>query len=356
MKKVALITGITGQDGSYLAEILLNKNYYVHGIKRKSSSFNTGRLDHIFTDPKYKRRFFLHYGDINDANSIINLIKQIKPLEIYNLAAQSHVATSFVIPEYTAQTNAIGVVKILEAIRTLGINKKIKFYQASSSELYGKIKENRQSEKTEFNPQSPYAAAKLFAFWITKIYRDSYGIHASNGILFNHESPRRGETFVTRKITMGLCRVAFGLEKFIELGNLNSFRDWGHARDYALMQWKILQKKKPGDYVISSDKQFSVRYFAEESAKHLGIKILWKGKGLKEVGIADIVDRTLAPRIKKNQVIIKVSKKYFRPLDVDNLMGNSSKAKKELGWKPKYNIKKLIKEMFMNDYYLFKKK
>ena len=254
MKKIALITGITGQDGSYLAEILLKKNYCVHGIKRKSSSFNTERIDHTFNNKKYRNNFFLHYGDVNDANSVLNLIKKIKPNEIYNLAAQSHVATSFEIPEYTSQTNAIGVLKILEAIRNLGLEKKIKFYQASSSELYGKVQETPQTEHTPFNPQSPYAASKLFAYWITKIYRESYGMHASNGILFNHESPKRGETFVTRKITMGLCKVAFGLDNCIELGNLNSLRDWGHAREYALMQWKILQKKKPGDYVISSEK------------------------------------------------------------------------------------------------------
>jgi len=353
MKKTALITGVTGQDGSYLVEILLSKNYFVHGIKRKSSSFNTERIDHILNKNK---NFFLHYGDINDANSVLNLIKKVKPTEIYNLAAQSHVATSFEIPEYTSQTNAMGVLKILEAIKNLGLEKKIKFYQASSSELYGKIKEKIQTENTPFNPQSPYAVAKLFAYWITKIYRESYGMHASNGILFNHESPRRGETFVTRKITMGLCRVAFGLDSHIQLGNLNSLRDWGHARDYALMQWKILQKKKPGDYVIASEKQFSVRYFVEETAKHLGIKILWKGKGLTEIGIAKTVNAKLAPKIKIDQVIVRVSKKYLRPLDVDSLIGNASKAKKELGWRPKSNLQELVKEMFASDYRLLKNK
>lgn len=292
---------------------------------------------------------------MNDLNSIINIIKTVRPNEIYNLAAQSHVATSFLIPEYTCQTNAIGTLNILEAIKNLGLEKKIKFYQASSSELYGKIKEKKQSEETPFNPQSPYAASKLFAYWITKIYRESYGMHASNGILFNHESPRRGETFVTRKITMGLCKVAFGLDKFLELGNLNSLRDWGHAKDYAFMQWKILQKKKPGDYVIASEKQFSVRYFVEEAAKNLGIKIIWKGKGISEVGIAKTVNNSLAPKILKNQIIVKISKKYLRPLDVESLIGNSLKAKRELGWKPKNNIKSLIKEMFWNDYNLLKK-
>lgn len=352
MKKVALITGVTGQDGSYLSEILLNKNYIVHGIKRKSSSFNTSRVDHIFNKSK---NFFLHYGDVNDPNSFLNILKKTKPTEIYNLAAQSHVGTSFLIPEYTCQTNAIGTLNILEAIKNLGLEKKIKFYQASSSELYGKIKEKKQSEETPFNPQSPYAASKLFAYWITKIYRDSYGMHASNGILFNHESPRRGETFVTRKITIGLSKVAFGLSKFIELGNLNSLRDWGHAKDYAFMQWKILQKKEPGDYVIASEKQFSVRYFVEEVANNLGIKIVWKGKGMSEVGIAKTVNNSMAPKISKNQIIVKISKKYLRPLDVESLIGNSFKAKRELGWKPKDNIKNLIKEMFWNDYNLVRK-
>ena len=355
MKKIALITGITGQDGSYLAEILLKKNYVVHGIKRKSSSFNTSRIDHIYNDKRYKNKFFLHYGDVNDTNAITNIIRNISPNEIYNLAAQSHVATSFEIPEFTCQTNAIGVLKILEAIRSLRLEKKIKFYQASSSELYGKIIEKKQDENTPFNPQSPYAISKLFAYWITKNYRDSYGIHASNGILFNHESPRRGETFVTKKITMGMSKIAYGIDKSLSLGNLNALRDWGHAKDYALMQWKILQKKKPGDYVIASEKQFSVRYFVEETANQLGINIKWIGKGLKEVGVVAKVNNKISPKVKVNQIIIKVSKKYLRPLDVDNLIGNASKAKKELNWKPQKNLKKLIKEMLDYDIHILRK-
>ena len=349
-KKIALITGITGQDGSYLAEILLKKNYVVHGMKRRSSYFNTSRLDHIYIDPHYKTNFFLHYGDLVDANSSANLISKIKPDEIYNLAAQSHVATSFQLPEYTSQVNAIGTLKLLESIRTLNLTSKTKFYQASSSELFGDIKEKKQSELTPFNPQSPYAVSKLFAYWITKNYRDSYGMFACNGILFNHESPRRGETFVTKKITMSLCRIALGIENCLYLGNIYSLRDWGHARDYAEMQWKILQQKKPEDFVIATEKQYSVKFFVEECCKYLGIKINWIGKGLNEKAIVVSFNEKQCPGLKKNMTIVRIDKKYFRPLDVVNLIGNAKKARAKLGWKPKYNIKQLINEMMQFDY------
>ena len=329
-KKIAFITGITGQDGSYLAEVLLNKNYIVHGMKRKSSSFNTERIDHIYENKKYKKKFFLHYGDISDSLRVLNLINTIKPTEIYNLAAQSHVATSFEIPEYTSDVNALGALRILEAIRSLKL-KKTRFYQASSSELYGKIQEKSQSESTPFYPLSPYAVSKLYAFWITKNYRESFNIYACNGILFNHESPRRGETFVTRKITLGLNRIALGLDKCLYLGNIYSLRDWGHARDYALMQWKILQQKKPEDYVVATGKQYSVKFFVERCCKFLGIKIKWVGKGTNEKAVIVDLDINKKLKVKKNDVIIRVSKQYFRPLDVKNLIGNSKKAQKSWG-------------------------
>ena len=348
-KKIALITGITGQDGSYLAEFLLKKNYIVHGIKRKSSSFNTKRIDHIYENNLYKRRFKLHYGDMTDASSLYNIVKKTRPNEIYNLAAQSHVATSFEMPDYTSDVNALGALRVLEAIRKLNLSRFTKFYQASSSELFGDIQEKKQSEKTPFYPLSPYAVSKLYSYWITKNYRESFGIHACNGILFNHESPRRGETFVTRKITLTLNKIVLGIEKCLYLGNLYSLRDWGHARDYAEMQWKILQQNKPDDYVIATEKQYSVKFFVEECLKYLGIKIKWEGKGLSEKGLIIFFNKTKYPKLKIGQVIVRVDKKYIRPLDVKNLIGNAKKARKVLGWKSKTSIKKLISEMMESD-------
>jgi len=350
MKKIALITGITGQDGSYLAEFLLKKGYVVHGIKRRSSSLNTQRIDHLYVDPHYKTNFFLHYGDVIDASNTSELINKIKPDEIYNLAAQSHVQTSFLTPDYTSQVNALGALRILESIRLLGLQSKTKFYQASTSELFGNSNISKQSEKTPFSPQSPYATSKLFAYWITKNYRDSYGIFAVNGILFNHESPRRGETFVTRKIAIGLCRVAFGLDKTLYLGNINSLRDWGHAKDYAEMQWKILQQKTPEDFVIASGRQYSVKFFLEQCCKFLKIDIYWSGKKLKEVARVKNFDPKICPKLKKNMILVKVDKKYFRPNDVIDLRGDASKARKKLGWKIKTNIHQLIREMMSQEY------
>ena len=346
-KKVALITGITGQDGSYLAEFLLKKNYIVHGIKRRSSSLNTARIDHIYIDPHYSTNFFLHYGDLVDSNSLIGLIYKILPDEIYNLGAQSHVLTSFQIPDYTTQVNALGTLRILEAIRLS--KKNIKFYQASTSELFGNSSEKKQSEQTKFSPASPYATSKLFAYWITKNYRDSYGLYAVNGILFNHESPRRGETFVTRKITIGLCKIALGLDKKLYLGNIYSRRDWGHAKDYAEMQWKILQQKKPKDYVIATGKEYSVKDFVEKCCKFLNIKIYWRGKGLNEAGYIKSFDPILSPSLKINQKIIKIDKSYFRPVDVNFLKGDASKARRDLKWKPKISLDQLVIEMMTED-------
>ena len=355
-KKIALITGITGQDGSYLAEFLLNKNYEVHGIKRRASLINnTARIDHIYEDIHKKgKRFFLHYGDLTDSSSIISIIQKIKPDEIYNLAAQSHVSVSFEIPEYTSDVNALGTLRILEAIRLLNMSKKIKFYQASTSELYGNTKKIPQDEKTKFYPRSPYAVSKLFSYWIVKNYREAYGIHACNGILFNHESPRRGETFVTRKITLGLSKICYGLEKTLYLGNLDALRDWGHARDYAKMQWLMLQQKKPYDLVISTNKQYTVRKFVEISCKALNLNIIWKNKGLKEVGILKSFDKKRFPNLKKNKIIIKIDKKYYRPTEVENLKGDSSLAKRILGWKPKISFQSMVKEMIEEDLYLSK--
>jgi GDPmannose 4,6-dehydratase len=339
MKKKALIFGITGQDGSYLAEFLLKKNYIVHGVKRRSSSFNTGRIDHLYQDPHEKvRKFILHYGDVTDAISVSTLIKNIKPDEIYNLAAQSHVAVSFEVPEYTANADAIGTLRILEAIKFHGFEKKTKFYQAGTSEMFGKVVESPQTEKTPFYPRSPYGVAKVYAHWITVNYREAYKIFACNGILFNHESPARGETFVTKKIIMGLCRIKIGKQKRLFLGNLNAKRDWGHAKDYVEAMWKMLQNKKPQDYVISTGKQYSVKDFINLSLKELDIKYLWKGKGINEKCYDD-----------KGNCIIECDKEYFRPLEVDTLLGNSSKARKELNWKPKYNITKLVKEMIISE-------
>ena len=349
-KKIALITGITGQDGSYLAEILIKKGYEVHGLKRRSSSLNTSRIDHIYKDPHVKKnKLFLHYGDLLDSASLQELIFKIKPTEVYNLAAQSHVDVSFKMPIYTSDVNAMGTLRLLEAVKSAGLVKKVKFYQASTSELYGKTNSKRQNEKTPFHPQSPYSISKLFAFWAVKNYRDSYGMFACNGILFNHESERRGETFVTRKITIGLSKIALGLEKKIYLGNLYALRDWGHAKDYAYMQWKMLQYKKPIDLVISTGKQYSVKNFIEQVCQYLGIEIAWQGKGLKEVGFIKRIKNKKLYRLKKDQIIIQVDKKYFRPSEVDYLLGDSSKAKKLLGWKPKIHIKKLIKLMIDED-------
>jgi len=334
-KKVALIFGITGQDGSYLAELLLKKKYIVHGVKRRSSSFNTGRIDHLYQDPHdKKRKFILHYGDITDAISVSSLIKNIKPDEIYNLAAQSHVAVSFEVPEYTANADGIGALRILEAIKFHNFESKTKFYQAGTSEMFGKVAQIPQTENTPFYPRSPYGVAKVYAHWITVNYREAYKIFACNGILFNHESPVRGETFVTKKIVMGLCRIKMGKQKKLFLGNLSAKRDWGHAKDYVEAMWKMLQNKTAQDYVISTGKQYSVKDFINLSLSELNIKYHWKGKGINEKCYDD-----------KGNCIIECDKEYFRPLEVDTLLGDSSKAKKELNWKPKYNIVSLVKEM-----------
>ena len=334
-RKIALIFGVTGQDGSYLAEFLIKKGYYVHGVKRRSSSFNTGRLDSIYQDPHERRRnFFLHFGDVTDAISVSSLIKKIKPSEIYNLAAQSHVAVSFEVPEYTANADAIGALRILEAIKFHGFEKITKFYQAGTSEMFGKVKEIPQNEKTPFYPRSPYGVAKVYAHWITVNYREAYNIFACNGILFNHESPVRGETFVTRKIVVALCKIKNGLQKKLYLGNLEAKRDWGHAKDYVEAMWKMMQKKKPSDYVISTGKQHTVKQFVNFVLNELNIKYYWKGKGAK----SKCFD-------KNANCIIECDKEYFRPLEVDTLLGDSKKARKELKWKAKTNIKTLVKEM-----------
>ncbi len=340
-KKVALISGITGQDGSYLAEFLLKKNYIVHGIKRKSSSFNTERIDHIYIDRHLSKNFFLHYGDLIDSNSMFNLVSRIKPDEIYNLGAQSHVGHSFEIPEYTSEVTGIGTLRLLEAIRFLNL-KKTKFYQASTSELFGeKDKKNIFDENSKLVPKSPYGVAKLYSYWITRIYRDAYGIFACNGILFNHESPRRGETFVTRKITMFFAKKILGSKEILYLGNVNSKRDWGHAKDYVEMQWKMLQRKIPQDYIIATGQSYSVKEFINLCCKYLKIKIVWTGKGLST--------KAFIIKNKKKELIIKVDKKYYRPLDIDYLKGNPKKALKELNFKLKYNIKDLIKDMLDSD-------
>ena len=334
-KKVALIFGITGQDGSYLAEILLKKNYIVNGVKRRSSSINTLRVDHIYQDPHEKNyKFRLHYGDITDSSSVSNIIKKTKPDEIYNLAAQSHVAVSFEVPEYTANADALGALRILEAIKFHKLEKKTKFYQAGTSEMYGKVQTIPQNEKTEFYPLSPYGVAKLYAHWITKNYREAYNIFACNGILFNHESPRRGETFVTQKIVQALCRIKANKQKTLYLGNMYSKRDWGHARDYVQAMWSMLQQKKPEDFVIATGKQTTVKNFVNLVAKQLEIKILWKGKGINEKAVD-----------KNGKIIVACDKAYYRPLEVNTLLGNSGKARKKLKWKPKIKLNELISEM-----------
>ena len=331
MRFVALITGITGQDGSYLAELLLEKGYEVHGIVRRSSSINTDRIDHIY--PRIK----LHYGDLTDGSSLIRLIQEIKPTEIYNLAAQSHVKVSFEIPEYTGQVDALGTLRILEAVRLLGMEKDVRIYQASTSELYGLVQQTPQSENTPFYPRSPYGVAKLYGFWIVKNYREAYGMHASSGILFNHESPRRGETFVTRKIVRGLSRISMGYQKVLELGNLNAKRDWGHAKDFVEAMWLMLQEPEPDDYVIATGKQHSVKEFVEAAAPYFGMHIKWEGEGINEVGI----DQT-------GEVRIRVNERYFRPSEVETLLGDPSKAKKKLGWRPKFTFDKLVEDMCVN--------
>ena len=338
-KKIALIFGITGQDGSYLAEFLIKKGYFVHGVKRRSSSLNTARVDHIYQDPhENKRNFFLHYGDVTDAISVSSLIKKIKPNEIYNLAAQSHVSVSFEVPEYTANADAIGALRILEAIKFHGFEKITKFYQAGTSEMFGKVKETPQNEKTPFYPRSPYGVAKVYAHWITINYREAYNIFACNGILFNHESPVRGETFVTRKIVIALCKIKNGLQKKLYLGNLDAKRDWGHAKDYVEAMWKMLQKKTPTDYVISTGKQYSVKQFVNLVLNELKIKYFWKGKGIN----SKCYDH-------KGRCIVECDKEYYRPLEVDALLGDSRKARKELNWRPKTNINRLVKEMVSNE-------
>ena len=352
--KVALITGITGQDGTYLSELLLEKGYTVHGIKRRSSSFNTERIDHLYKDPHDPdSKFFLHYGDLTDPTNLIRIIQQVQPDEVYNLGAQSHVQVSFETPEYTADTDALGTLRILEAIRILRLENKVRFYQASSSELYGLVKESPQKETTPFYPRSPYAVAKLYAYWITVNYREAYNIFACNGILFNHESPIRGETFVTRKITRGVSRIAIGLDKNIYIGNLDAKRDWGHAKDYVYGMWLILQQKKPSDYVFATGVSTSVRELLEMAFREVGILIEWQGKGKETVGkiagFTDIAPPTLTSVRKKGDVVIETDPKYFRPTEVDYLCGDASKAKKELGWSPKYDIKSLIKEMVESD-------
>ena len=349
-KKKALITGITGQDGTYLSELLLEKGYIVHGIKRRSSTFNTSRIDHLYQDPHNPNsKFFLHYGDLTDATNILKLIKKIEPDEIYNLGAQSHVQVSFELPEYTANVDAIGTLNILEAIKTLGLTKKIKFYQASSSEMYGLVQEIPQNEKTPFYPRSPYGAAKLYGYWITVNYREAYGIFTCNGILFNHESPLRGETFVSRKITRAVSRITVGLEDKLYLGNLDAKRDWGHAKDYVNGMWLILQHDKPGDYVLATGISKSVREFAEMAFNEVGIIIEWIGKGIDTKGkikeITSVAPMSITSTRKKGDILIEIDPRYFRPTEVDFLQGDSSKAEKELGWKRKYDLKVLVKEM-----------
>ena len=349
MKK-ALITGITGQDGSYLAELLLEKGYEVHGIKRRASLFNTQRIDHIYEDPHVEHsRFKLHYGDLTDSSNLTRIISEIQPDEIYNLGAQSHVAVSFEAPEYTADVDAMGTLRLLEAIRFLGLEKKTRFYQASTSELYGLVQETPQKETTPFHPRSPYGVAKLYAYWITVNYRESYGIYACNGILFNHESPRRGETFVTRKITRALANIAQGLEECLFLGNMDALRDWGHAKDYVRMQWMMLQQETPEDFVIATGKQISVREFVRMSAENAGIQLEFSGEGVKETATVTFANPDLAPAVKKGDVIVRVDPRYFRPAEVETLLGDPTKAKEKLGWVPEITVEEMCAEMVASD-------
>ena len=358
--KIALITGITGQDGSYLAEFLLDKGYEVHGIKRRASLIKTDRVDHLYHDPHYKGRpFYLHYGDMTDSTNLIRIIQETQPDEIYNLAAQSHVQVSFETPEYTADVDALGKLRLLEAIRILGLEHKTRFYQASTSELYGKVQESPQSEKTPFYPRSPYAAAKLYAYWITVNFREAYGIYAVNGILFNHESPRRGETFVTRKITRAAARIAVGEQKKLFLGNLNARRDWGHAKDYVRGMWMMLQQDDPEDFVLATGQTTTVRAFCEKAFDHLGIKLRWEGEGINEQGIVDSIDEhqfktitnlpTSSFQLPTDEVLIEVDSTYFRPTEVELLIGDRTKAEEELGWKPQYELDDLVKDMVEDD-------
>lgn len=351
MYKNALITGVTGQDGSYLAELLLNKGYIVHGLRRRSSLFNTERVDHFYQDPHIDNtRFFLHYGDLTDASNLTRIIAEIHPDEIYNLGAQSHVAVSFESPEYTSDVDALGTLRLLEAVRFLRLERKTRFYQASTSELYGLVREMPQNEKTPFYPRSPYAVAKLYAYWITVNYREAYGIYACNGILFNHESSRRGETFVTRKITRGLSAIAFGLEPCLYMGNINALRDWGHAKDYVEMQWLMLQQKKPRDYVIASGVQYSVRQFIEFAAAEIGVELEWQGKGTEEKGVVAAIKGDKTPNLKIGDVIIRIDPGYYRPTEVKTLLGDASLAREKLGWVPKVGMHELVHEMMEHDY------
>ena len=350
-QKVALITGVTGQDGSYIAEFLLEKGYVVHGIKRRASSFNTQRIDHIYQDPHIeKNNFILHYGDLTDSSNLIRIIKDTEPDEIYNLGAQSHVAVSFDSPEYTADVDAMGTLRILEAIRILGLEHKTRFYQASTSELYGEVQETPQTEKTPFYPRSPYAVAKLYAYWIVVNYREAYGIYACNGILFNHESPRRGETFVTRKITRGLTNISLGLEDCLYLGNIDALRDWGHAKDYVRMQWMMLQQDFPEDFVIATGLQYSVREFICWTADELGFSLEFKGEGVAEVGVISDIRNTNNYSLSVGDVVIRVDKRYFRPTEVETLLGDPTKAKQKLGWEPEITAQEMCKEMVFQDH------
>lgn len=349
-RKRVLITGVTGQDGSYLAELLLEKGYEVHGIKRRASLFNTQRVDHIYQDPHAENKnFVLHYGDLSDSSNLTRIIQQVQPDEVYNLAAQSHVAVSFESPEYTADIDGLGTLRILEAIRLLGLEKKTKFYQASTSELFGEVQETPQRETTPFYPRSPYAAAKLYAYWITVNYRESYGMYACNGILFNHESPRRGETFVTRKITRGLANIAQGLEACLYMGNMDALRDWGHAKDYVRMQWLMLQQDEAEDFVIATGKQISVRDFIRLSAEELGITLRFEGQGVDEMAIVARIEGDKVPALKVGDVIVRVDPRYFRPAEVETLLGDPSKAKAKLGWEPEITVQEMCAEMVAED-------
>lgn len=346
----ALITGVTGQDGSYLAEFLLEKGYEVHGIKRRGSLFNTDRVDHIYQDPHVEnKRFVLHYGDLSDSSNLTRIIQQIGPDEVYNLAAQSHVAVSFESPEYTADVDALGTLRLLEAIRVLGMEKTTRFYQASTSEIYGLVRESPQNEETQFYPRSPYAAAKLYAYWITVNYREAYGMYACNGILFNHESPRRGETFVTRKVTRGLANIAQGLERCLYVGNMDALRDWGHARDYVRMQWLMLQQHKPEDFVIATGRQCSVREFIRMGAESVGISLRFDGEGVNEIGVVEALTSEDVPGVNEGDVIVRVDPRYFRPTEVETLLGDPSKAKRILGWEPEISLEQLCAEMAASD-------
>ena len=350
MKKKALITGVTGQDGSYLAEFLLGKGYEVHGIKRRASSLNTQRIDHIYQDPHVDNTdFILHYGDLTDSSNLTRILQEVQPDEVYNLGAQSHVAVSFESPEYTVDVDGMGTLRLLEAIRFLGLEKKTRFYQASTSELYGLVQESPQKETTPFYPRSPYAVAKLYAYWITVNYREAYGMYACNGILFNHESPRRGETFVTRKITRGLANISQGLEACLYMGNIDALRDWGHAKDYVRMQWMMLQQEQPEDFVIATGVQYSVRQFIEWSAQELGVTIEFEGQGVEEKGIVAAIEGDKAPSVKVGDLIVQIDPRYFRPTEVETLLGDPTKAKQRLGWTPEITVQEMCAEMVTED-------